>query len=364
MRIRRARERGFPRTGEVYSGDEADPRLYFGEPDRSRKGNWKALQLCKQVERAVAIALASECENEALLGAAVAAVEPAPDAGRLLVTIVLAPGMEAHGLTEGRMPSCARRRRSARRWPVGSTASACRRSSSTWGSRWRWIVNETSDAVVRCWAEPPLARDVERALRALARSDDVRRIAVMPDVHLSADVCVGHRRGHGPHPLPERRGRRHRLRRHGAGLRRRGCAARRRAPGGRGAGRPLSRHSRSSATGGGEGTGLPARPRRARRSSTPALESLKRTEGALQLGTLGGATTSWSCKRTRRAALADAPQRLARHRPGDPRPPPRRGHGGPHGPALPRRGQPRGPGLSRGHGVGAGVRRSEPARRW
>ncbi len=47
------------------------------------------------------------------------------------------------------------------------------------------------DVVVRSWAEGPLDRDVETAIERLARSDDVRRIAVMPDVHFSADVCVG-----------------------------------------------------------------------------------------------------------------------------------------------------------------------------
>jgi len=46
-------------------------------------------------------------------------------------------------------------------------------------------------AEIRSWADGPLPRDVELALERLARSDDVRRIAVMPDVHLSADVCVG-----------------------------------------------------------------------------------------------------------------------------------------------------------------------------
>src|SRR5215831_4977803 len=48
-----------------------------------------------------------------------------------------------------------------------------------------------ASAVIRSWAEGPLDRDVAAALERLARSDDVRRIAVMPDVHLASDVCVG-----------------------------------------------------------------------------------------------------------------------------------------------------------------------------
>ena len=92
MSTRRMRKRGLPRTGEVYPDDEADPSRFFGDGARSRKGNWKVLQLCRQVERAAALTLESECVSDALLGAAVASVEPAPDAGRLRVVVVLAPG--------------------------------------------------------------------------------------------------------------------------------------------------------------------------------------------------------------------------------------------------------------------------------
>jgi len=52
-------------------------------------------------------------------------------------------------------------------------------------------VAEAEGAVVRSWAGGPLDRDVEAAIERLARGDDVRRIAVMPDVHLAADVCIG-----------------------------------------------------------------------------------------------------------------------------------------------------------------------------
>jgi tRNA-splicing ligase RtcB len=52
-------------------------------------------------------------------------------------------------------------------------------------------VAETPAAVTCRWIEGKLPRDVEAALERLARGEDVRRIAVMPDVHLSADVCIG-----------------------------------------------------------------------------------------------------------------------------------------------------------------------------
>lgn len=52
-------------------------------------------------------------------------------------------------------------------------------------------MSEAGTAIVRSWLALPLPPDVAAALERLAASDDVRRIAVMPDVHLSADVCVG-----------------------------------------------------------------------------------------------------------------------------------------------------------------------------
>ena len=52
-------------------------------------------------------------------------------------------------------------------------------------------MNDVPGAAVRYWVERPLSPDVEAAITRLAQSDDVRHVAVMPDVHLAADVCVG-----------------------------------------------------------------------------------------------------------------------------------------------------------------------------
>jgi tRNA-splicing ligase RtcB len=41
------------------------------------------------------------------------------------------------------------------------------------------------------WLADPLGPAVSAALERLRRADDVRHVAVMPDVHLAADVCVG-----------------------------------------------------------------------------------------------------------------------------------------------------------------------------
>jgi ribosome-binding factor A len=79
------------RGGDVWPGENQSPEQYFGEPDRAEKKNWKTEQLCRQVERAVAMVVAESAED-ALLGAAVAFVEPWPDAARLRITVVLGAG--------------------------------------------------------------------------------------------------------------------------------------------------------------------------------------------------------------------------------------------------------------------------------
>jgi tRNA-splicing ligase RtcB len=47
------------------------------------------------------------------------------------------------------------------------------------------------DAPIRTWLVEPLAADVAAALDRLSRSDDLQTVAVMPDVHLASDVCIG-----------------------------------------------------------------------------------------------------------------------------------------------------------------------------
>jgi tRNA-splicing ligase RtcB len=46
-------------------------------------------------------------------------------------------------------------------------------------------------ATVRRWLAGPLPHDVSLSLDRLARTEDVHYVAVMPDVHLSGDVCTG-----------------------------------------------------------------------------------------------------------------------------------------------------------------------------
>ena len=48
---------------DVWPDGEADPGVFFGATERSRKTNWKALQLCKQVERAASLTWIGEVEE-------------------------------------------------------------------------------------------------------------------------------------------------------------------------------------------------------------------------------------------------------------------------------------------------------------
>src|SRR5215469_2189021 len=44
---------------------------------------------------------------------------------------------------------------------------------------------------IRVWLTAPLGHEVTEALGRLQRAPDVQQIAVMPDVHLANDICVG-----------------------------------------------------------------------------------------------------------------------------------------------------------------------------
>jgi ribosome-binding factor A len=71
-------------------GPEGPDRLFF-DLERPRRDH-KLPQMCKQIERAANEVLMGEMADEVWTGACVAAVEPAPDASRLAVIVVLPAG--------------------------------------------------------------------------------------------------------------------------------------------------------------------------------------------------------------------------------------------------------------------------------
>lgn len=46
-------------------------------------------------------------------------------------------------------------------------------------------------ASLKLWTAEPVSTDVRQSLEQLRQADDVQHVAVMPDVHLAKDVCVG-----------------------------------------------------------------------------------------------------------------------------------------------------------------------------
>ena len=52
-------------------------------------------------------------------------------------------------------------------------------------------------ASIRRWLTEPSAKDVALAIERIAKTDDVRHVAVMPDVHLGKGATVGSAPGPG-----------------------------------------------------------------------------------------------------------------------------------------------------------------------
>jgi tRNA-splicing ligase RtcB (3'-phosphate/5'-hydroxy nucleic acid ligase) len=50
---------------------------------------------------------------------------------------------------------------------------------------------DLSLAPLRIWLTAPMDPEVSEAIQRLRRAPDVQQVAVMPDVHLAADVCIG-----------------------------------------------------------------------------------------------------------------------------------------------------------------------------
>jgi ribosome-binding factor A len=60
-----------------------------GGGGRKSRGRQKAMQLCRQAQRALSLARAGECDDDVLRSAYIADVVPAPDATQLLVQLVI-----------------------------------------------------------------------------------------------------------------------------------------------------------------------------------------------------------------------------------------------------------------------------------
>ena len=80
------REELLAHCGELREDDCVDPREYF-RPTASGGRQRKTRQLCSQVAQALAQILASDFDDDLLLGLTVLAVEPVPNESQLLVIL-------------------------------------------------------------------------------------------------------------------------------------------------------------------------------------------------------------------------------------------------------------------------------------
>ncbi len=74
---------------EAWPDDGKDPRLDVKEGIGQAAGR-KTLQLCRQVRRALEAVFAADCRDPILQELEVLSVDPAPNCGRLMVTLQLA----------------------------------------------------------------------------------------------------------------------------------------------------------------------------------------------------------------------------------------------------------------------------------
>lgn len=85
---KRTRENFISHCGEIREGDGIDPRQFFKSSRGRKKEDRKAKQLCRQVAETLDQILAGELGDDVLRMLRVSDVLPAPNASRLLVTLI------------------------------------------------------------------------------------------------------------------------------------------------------------------------------------------------------------------------------------------------------------------------------------
>lgn len=85
---KRTREQMLEFCGEIHEDDWVDPREFFKSGRGPRKQIHKAKQLCRQAAETLDQVLSGETGDDRLACLRVVSVQPAPDASRLLVTVV------------------------------------------------------------------------------------------------------------------------------------------------------------------------------------------------------------------------------------------------------------------------------------
>jgi ribosome-binding factor A len=113
---KRTREQLLAHCGELHEDDGIDPREFFksSRPGTEKRETRKARQLCRQVAETLDQILSGEANDDILRALRVAAVMPAPDTSRLLVTLHIDcdPADFNRPFVEERLAACKGRLRS------------------------------------------------------------------------------------------------------------------------------------------------------------------------------------------------------------------------------------------------------------
>ncbi len=193
---KRKREQLSAFCSQLQEDDGVDPRQFFKHPRNRDKRHRKTRQLCCQVAETIGLVLTGECADELLHNLLVVGVTPAPDSSQLLVTLRADLPADQIGIDEIAVPA---------RQSVGTIAQRSGRCHSpsahaSTGLPGSGLYSDFGGTTMmknqltpntRIWTADPPGNDIVKSLRRIANSDDVRYQAVMPDVHLAHDVCVG-----------------------------------------------------------------------------------------------------------------------------------------------------------------------------
>ncbi len=85
----------YPPDDDLLFENDVDPSDFFAPQNRGQKMNRKARQLCGQVAETLSYVLGGECNDDVLRNLLVVAVDPAPDASQLAVTVCQDPPSDA-----------------------------------------------------------------------------------------------------------------------------------------------------------------------------------------------------------------------------------------------------------------------------
>lgn len=195
----------------LHEDDQVDPRIFFRK-EVGRRTDRKTQQLCRQV-RDILSSLWCEQSEDFFGGWLIDAVEPAPHASRLRVLVhsqepqsieaieslrtrlqqlrVAWREILAQAIHRKHAPDIFFELLQFHQTPPTQEDVLKDEEDVLKDEETAPQDEEDESALLRMWLAEPLPKEVKAALQRLQETDDARFIAVMPDVHLAEDVCIG-----------------------------------------------------------------------------------------------------------------------------------------------------------------------------